>query len=66
MIRKRMIRSGDGSNRYSNIKDLNVSHLAQFVQDHHDNVEPIWGWDDPNMSQDERELVNIINAEKAD
>lgn len=68
MIRKRMIRTGDGSNQYSNIKDLNKA-LEKFVQDQNNNIEEgithtIWGWDDKDMTQDERQLVTIRNMDK--
>jgi len=54
MIKKRMMKSGDGSSDYSKFKDLKMA-----VESEHS--DPIWGWDDQDMTLDERELVTVIN-----
>lgn len=69
-----MLRTGDGSNQYSNIKDLDKT-LKDFVEDYNNNNrktfsdndmknECIWGWDDQDMTEDERSLVKIYNKER--
>lgn len=69
-----MLRTGDGSNQYSNIKDLDKA-LKNFVEDYNNNnastdcsnnlqTEYIWGWDDQDMTADERSLVKIFNKEE--
>lgn len=69
-----MLRTGDGSNQYSNIKDLDKT-LKDFVDDYNNNNrqvdslkekknECIWGWDDKDMTEDERSLVKIYNEER--
>lgn len=70
-IRKRMLRTGDGSNQYSNIKDLDAT-VKNFIEDYKNNnckVEEmkngnVWGWDDEDMTEEEKSLVKIYNKEK--
>lgn len=69
-----MLRTGDGSHQFSNIKDLDQT-LKNFVEDYNNNNckvvcsdamknGNVWGWDDKDMTEEERSLVKIYNREK--
>ncbi|XP_063706252.1 acyl-CoA Delta-9 desaturase-like [Culicoides brevitarsis] len=70
-IRKRMIRTGDGSNQYSNIKNI----YSKEINDSNNNCQPdhktfdnkfsknIWGWDDKDLDEEDKLFVHIYNQE---
>lgn len=66
MIRKRVLRTGDGSHIYSS-NDLNNNGMPSeelVLQLNHDNEENlVWGWDDADMRKDDREGANIIKKQ---
>lgn len=60
MIHKRVLRTGDGSHRYSKLKTA-AEKLHMYVNsiDHHE--ETVWGWDDRDMKKTDIEDAKIIN-----
>jgi stearoyl-CoA desaturase (Delta-9 desaturase) len=53
MVKKRVLRTGDGTHPYSQ-----ESKIATALQDHHhDSENAIWGWDDNDMTEEERGYV---------
>lgn len=64
MVRKRVLRTGDGSHRYN--KELTKMELQEklieYVNKIHDeHIDPIWGWDDKDMDPDDKKLVKVYN-----
>lgn len=57
MIRKRVSRTGDGSHPLSNTAD-------DPDADHHHPENPVWGWDDEDMTEEERKLAEIAHKQK--
>lgn len=57
MIRKRVSRTGDGSHPLSNAED-------DAEVDHHHPENPVWGWDDEDMTEEERKLAEIAHKQK--
>lgn len=72
MIRKRANRTGDGNSSYSNCIDKrmvldnnNNNRNNNYVTDDrlklsHDNETLLWGWDDPDMSEEDKKDAFII------
>ncbi|KAL4715467.1 hypothetical protein ACJJTC_009093 [Scirpophaga incertulas] len=52
MIKKRVARTGDGSHPLS--KDLSAP-----LEDHHHPDNPVWGWDDADMPEEDKKLAEI-------
>lgn len=53
MIRKRVARTGDGSHP--------LDKKSKQDDDHHHPENPIWGWDDKDMTEDEKKLAEIAH-----
>lgn len=68
MIRKRANRTGDGNSSYSNCIDKklvldnnnNKNVIDERLKLSHDNETPIWGWDDPDMSEEDKKEAFVI------
>jgi len=58
VIQKRAGRTGDGSNKYSNIK---LDEFDSTVHQSHEDENLIWGWDDADMTDDAKKCARIIN-----
>ncbi|CAF4848120.1 unnamed protein product [Pieris macdunnoughi] len=54
MIRKRVTRTGDGTHPLG---------MKNEEDDHHHPENPIWGWDDTDMPEEDRKLAEIANKE---
>ena len=59
MIRKRVLRTGDGTHQISKIGKKTEDLIAQL--DHEKEDQMIWGWDDKDMLEEDRKCVYIIN-----
>lgn len=55
MIRKRVSRTGDGSHPLSSKKEALNQH------DHHHPENPVWGWGDEDMTEEEKKLAEIAH-----
>uniref|UniRef100_A0A336MI11 CSON002025 protein n=1 Tax=Culicoides sonorensis TaxID=179676 RepID=A0A336MI11_CULSO len=67
MIRKRVLRTGDGSHKYSKEVDLN-KNLHKFVEEfqfNKDEEKSIWGWDDKDINLQDKSDAKIYNTEKS-
>ncbi|CAK1540458.1 unnamed protein product [Leptosia nina] len=53
MIRKRVRRTGDGSHPYG--------HQSKDVHDHNHPENPVWGWDDTDMPDEDRKCAEIAH-----
>lgn len=61
MIRKRVLRTGDGSNRYAEANTAQEK-LYAYVNDPNNNEEGmIWGWDDKDMNVEDKCDAKILN-----
>lgn len=58
MIRKRAARTGDGSNKYSRCIKNGVVRKEDL--EHHDDDSMVWGWDDKDMNDEDKEDALII------
>lgn len=61
MIKKRVLRTGDGSHEYS--KEFSNSQGTNEILPERD-VEHFWGWNDEMMTSEDRENVTIVNQTK--
>lgn len=60
LVRKRMTRTGDGNLEYSRMsKEEIINTVVEY--EHQTNENLVWGWDDADMKDDDKKLVNIIN-----
>lgn len=59
MIRKRAERTGDGSNKYSRCIDGNGVVRKEHLE-HHADDSMVWGWDDKDMNDEDKEDALII------
>lgn len=68
LIRKRILRTGDGSHKYSNLK-TNEEIMMAYVMDRtldadgnhvHHEEDKIWGWDDAAMPEEDKKYAKII------
>lgn len=73
MINRRVLRTGDGSHKYSKLKTTQEKILA-YVNDvttddsgnhTHDEKQLIWGFDDKDMDEEDKKYVTIINKHEA-
>lgn len=60
MICKRALRTGDGSFEMKKFKGVDMNSVTEedFNVDHKD---MIWGWKDPNMSENAKSFASVIN-----
>lgn len=70
MIKKRVLRTGDGSHKWSQgevqkqiMADKENNESRNHHSHHHDDENLVWGWDDPDMVDDDKKLAKIINKE---
>lgn len=54
MIRKRVNRTGDGSHPWS-------KESLETKEDHHHPENPVWGWDDQDMTEEEKQFAEIVH-----
>lgn len=54
MIRKRVTRTGDGSHPFD-------SETKKSDEDHNHPENPVWGWDDQDMTEEEKKLAEIAH-----
>lgn len=67
LIRKRILRTGDGSHKYAKM-ETSEERLLAYVKErttdangnhvHHDE-DTIWGWDDEAMAEEDKKYVTI-------
>lgn len=57
MIQRRVERSGDGTHP--------LSKKVDAIDEHHHPENPVWGWNDTDMSEDDRKLA-LIAHQKSD
>lgn len=69
MIRRRVLRTGDGSHKYSKIKD-SQELLKTFIMDRsvdangnyiHNAEDSIWGFDDEMMKAEDKKYIKILH-----
>lgn len=65
MIRKRVLRTGDGSHEYSKEVDLN-KNLHKFIEEFELKPEEksIWGWDDKDINLQDKSSAKIYNVKQ--
>lgn len=54
MIRKRVGRTGDGSHPWA-------QKSKQHLEDHTHPENPVWGWDDQDMPEEDKQLAEIVH-----
>lgn len=68
MIRRRVLRTGDGSHRYANMKSDEL--LQKFILDKaidsngniiHNAEDSIWGFNDEMLADDDKKYVKIMH-----
>lgn len=59
MIRKRAARTGDGSHPTSQ-----EAKQVDDDDDHHHPENPVWGWDDQDMPEEDRQLAEIAHKKR--
>lgn len=69
LIKKRILRTGDGSHKYSKLKTREEKVMA-YIKDrttdengnhvHHDE-DNVWGWGDVAMHEDDKKYVTILS-----
>ncbi|XP_055381401.1 acyl-CoA Delta-9 desaturase-like [Condylostylus longicornis] len=59
MIRKRILRTGDGSHKVSG-QQKKIDELIRQL-DHEKEENLVWGWDDKDMTEEDRKEATIIN-----
>lgn len=58
VVQKRANRTGDGSNKHSNIQ---LEEFNPLSHESHEDENLIWGWDDADMTDDAKKCAKIIN-----
>jgi stearoyl-CoA desaturase (Delta-9 desaturase) len=59
MIRKRVLRTGDGSHKYTKLQDAELIDNNNRTEDR--DTEHFWGWGDNEMTEDDMKNVEILN-----
>lgn len=54
MIRKRIARTGDGSHPWA-------QKTVDSEDDHQHPENPVWGWDDRDMPEEDKKLAEIVH-----
>lgn len=54
MIRKRIDRTGDGTHPWAH-------KSKQDLEDHDHPENPVWGWDDQDMPEEDKKLAEIVH-----
>lgn len=68
MIRRRVLRTGDGSHNYSKIKN-DEELLKTFINGHldangnyiHDHQDSIWGFNDEMMKNEDKKFIKVLH-----
>lgn len=70
MIRRRVLRTGDGSHKYAKIKD-EKELLKTFIMErtvdangnyiHNDEGDSIWGFNDEMMKEEDKKYIKVLN-----
>ena len=63
LIRKRVLRTGDGTHQY-NEQELQARMVDYVNQLDHESEQAVWGWDDKDMNEQDRQDATVRN--KAD
>uniref|UniRef100_A0A1B0DIJ1 Fatty acid desaturase domain-containing protein n=1 Tax=Phlebotomus papatasi TaxID=29031 RepID=A0A1B0DIJ1_PHLPP len=64
MIRKRILRTGDGSHEYSrNKREEELRQMLMSDHDHYHDQNMVWGWDDNDMDEEDKKFAKIYNKE---
>ncbi|GAB0087430.1 Acyl-CoA desaturase [Sergentomyia squamirostris] len=64
MIRKRLLRTGDGSHEVSRTKrDEELRNLLMSDHHHYSDQNMVWGWDDNDMNEEDKKFAKIYNKE---
>lgn len=60
LIKKRVLRTGDGSHQYSEerLREKMVDYINNLD---HENEQVVWGWDDVDMKEDDRKDATVSN-----
>lgn len=64
VVRKRVLRTGDGSHRYSIEAKKNNAHIEEEVKNNNEgerDLDHFWGWGDSDMIQDDINDIAIIH-----
>lgn len=69
MIRRRVLRTGDGSHKYAKIKN-DEELLKTYVNQHvdangnyiHNAEDSIWGFNDEMMMKDDKKFIKVLHA----
>lgn len=56
MVRKRILRTGDGSHKFSLTENIKTQ-----LPDHSEDDNLVWGWDDKDMTELDKKEANIYN-----
>lgn len=56
MVRKRILRTGDGSHKFSLTENIKTQ-----LPDHSEDENLVWGWDDKDMTELDKKEANIYN-----
>lgn len=59
MVRKRVLRTGDGSHKYSKLQDAEILDNNNDVEER--DTEHFWGWGDSEMNEEDMKYVEILN-----
>lgn len=60
IIKKRVLRTGDGSHPYSE-EELREKMFDYINNMDHEHENPVWGWDDKDMDEDDRRDATVSN-----
>uniref|UniRef100_A0A182K1K4 Fatty acid desaturase domain-containing protein n=1 Tax=Anopheles christyi TaxID=43041 RepID=A0A182K1K4_9DIPT len=63
LVRKRVLRTGDGTHQYSE-QELQARMVDYINQLDHESEQAVWGWDDKDMNEQDRQDATVRN--KAD
>lgn len=65
MIKHRVLRTGDGTHPHSKQRESEKemkAKLVEYVNRYHaENLNLVWGWDDKDMPNEDKEYVTILN-----
>jgi stearoyl-CoA desaturase (delta-9 desaturase) len=61
IVRKRVLRTGDGSHHYS----VEHTHQQLSKDQETEHEEHVWGWQDDQMTEEEKSDVTIVNQSAA-
>jgi stearoyl-CoA desaturase (Delta-9 desaturase) len=73
LIRRRLLRTGDGSHKYSKMKS-DEERLKAYINERtvdangnhiHHEEDRIWGWDDQAMSPEDKKYVTVLRQNVA-